>query len=619
MVKKILVVILAVVLLVGTVAGYVLIGPHGILEDEPFEPLLIFKSDCEYNLKVGESVKLEYEYDAEDAEVKFTSHDESVVTVSEDGTATAVSPGMAAANILVKSASRDTRFVYTVLINVTADNEASGDVIYGHSYFDASYETTSYVECGGVIKLNCSYIDENGKRLSDISFRSSNNYVSTVDENGYVKGITPGYTTVRATCKSNGKKFDFGITVLEKNLSAGMQSVIKNHNSNASVTYNLGIGDGVPSYYYDVVGSVNNMFFDPLKTDHRYYDKLALGEKNNGLMQKVEYITVHYTGNMNDTADADNNADYFNNLGYSASIHFVTGRSNVDNGYWSKDRYMAFAVLNEKYMGWHAGSHGLTDDTFRWLETGVPCTDKSKAPVICINRDGKFTVNGFATDIKVPDPRVAFTEVLGPTYLVRGTKVPTFNTQGIAWKVENGKYFIGNTYWNTQYKYTLSNVGGNNCSIGIESCVDRGSDLVHTWHVTAQLVASLIKKYDLDLSRVQGHHFFSGKDCPQPLLENNMDLWNNMFMPFVSAEYDRITRFRNYTFDYTTCKGADVLDAFGLLTQTGDTRLVTYTVDVKNGSRTETIKLSTIVESNQKRPPYEPGCESIQQLGMEIV
>ena len=30
---------------------------------------------------------------------------------------------------------------------------------------------------------------------------------------------------------------------------------------------------------------------------------------------------------------------------------------------------------------------------------------------------------------------------------------------------------------------------------------------------------------NLTIDRVKGHHFFDGKDCPQPLLENNMELW----------------------------------------------------------------------------------------------
>lgn len=615
MVKNVFVIILATILLAGTILGGVMLYPQA---KDGIVPEGMFTNDCEYDLKVGETLALTYSYDEKDARVIYSSSDESVITVTEDGTATAIAEGVAALNITVRSDIKNTRYVYAILVNVSAAENETEDVIYGKNYFDASYETNSYMYIGESIKLNCSYINDAGERLTDISFKSNDEKLASVDENGYVKGIKAGYTTVTATCVDNGKTFDFGVTVLKKNISAGALAVLKNHNSNLKVTYNLGIGDGIPAYYYDVIESVNNMFFDPLKVDKRYYDVLQLGEKNDGPFSEVQFITVHYTGNMVATADADNNADYFNYLGYSASIHFVTGRSNADNGYWSKDKYFAFAVLNEKYMGWHAGSHGLADPTFRWLETNVPCTDPDTAPVICVNKDGKFSVNGYDTKLEVPS-RTDWAEVVGPTYVTNGNKYNTFDKQGIAWKVENGTYKIAYTYWNSQYQYTLSNAGGNYASIGIESCVDEGSDLVHTWHVTAQLVASLVKKYGLDLNRVQGHHFFSGKDCPQPLLENDMDLWNNMFMKYVEAEYDLLTRYSKYDFDYEAGYTGGILDDYGICSQDGDTHCVTYTVTVKYGTRTETIKLSSILESNQKRPVCESGCESLQQQGREII
>ena len=69
--------------------------------------------------------------------------------------------------------------------------------------------------------------------------------------------------------------------------------------------------------------SNNNIAFQPLVVDKRYYDKLGSGVKNYGPMTSVEFICVHYAGNMAKGADADNNCDYFNNLGYEASIHFL--------------------------------------------------------------------------------------------------------------------------------------------------------------------------------------------------------------------------------------------------------------------------------------------------------
>ena len=65
-----------------------------------------------------------------------------------------------------------------------------------------------------------------------------------------------------------------------------------------------------------------------------------------------------------------------------------------------------------------------------------------------------------------------------------------------------GEYYIARTYWGSQRSpQAICTYGGNTNSIGIESCVDMGSDLMHTWHITAQLVANLLVKYKNSIFR----------------------------------------------------------------------------------------------------------------------
>ena len=67
----------------------------------------------------------------------------------------------------------------------------------------------------------------------------------------------------------------------------------------------------------------------------------------------------------------------------------------------------------------------------------------------------------------------------------------------------------------------LNKNGGNLNGIGIEICVNEGSDYDKTVDNCARLVAKLIKLYKLDIDAVKTHNDFSGKDCPKQLLEDN--------------------------------------------------------------------------------------------------
>ncbi len=577
--------------------------------DSLLKPQVDFMNEYRYDIVVGESVKLDFDVKHADCEnVSYVSSNPKVVTV-EEGVATAVAPGVSGVNILVDCGDEKV-FTFTSVFYVTS-GQTDPAAISGTDFFDVSYETESYMDVGGTVKLNCAYVNPDGSRTEQMTWRSRDEKVATVDGNGNVTGVAPGYTEIIAENEENGKSFEFTVTVLEKNLSAGMKAVIENHTSNADVDYNLNISW---DYYYDVVDSVNNMFFTPLETDYRYHDKLGLYEKNDGIMKNVEFITVHYTGNPSNGADADNNVDYFNYLGYTASIHYVTGRSNIDLGYWDEDHYFAFAGLNEKYMGWHATNS--TDHV--WFPTGVrKQTCDPETPFVSVSCNGKFTINGRETSVAIPEMPEGF-EVIGPTYAyVQGSTHDTLTKYGIVCKVVDGEYYIGDSYWNQEYKL-LSNTGGNHNSIGIESCVDIGSNLVHTWHITAQLVAQLMLKYDLDISRVVGHNAFSGKNCPQPLIANDMKLWSK-FIEYVNIEYDKLTRYKSYDFGMEVKNGDGAADKFGLLSQDGDAHCVTYEVTVKSGARTEKVTLGTIVESNKMRPACAAGCESLQQQGYKII
>ena len=107
---------------------------------------------------------------------------------------------------------------------------------------------------------------------------------------------------------------------------------------------------------------------------------------------------------------------------------------------------------------------------------------------------------------------------------------------GIYTSIKNGKYYIGNTLYSETYN-KIGNFGGNFNSIGIESCVNKGSDIYLTWQKTAKLVAKLMDEHNFDIDRIVQHHYFSGKNCPQTM--RNDGYWEH-FLSLVEVEYQML-------------------------------------------------------------------------------
>ena len=246
--------------------------------------------------------------------------------------------------------------------------------------------------------------------------------------------------------------------------------------------------------------------------------------------------------------------------------------------------------MNEKVIGWHAGDG--TGVKFTWSPTGVKYNESDpKWPVWGISSNAKFTINGKETSITVP-----YKDQRGSEGYVTDSK--WLNDQGFAFKVVNGEYYMGNTYWcySNVWEGRICSKGGNLNSIGIESACNYGSDLWLTYHITSKLVARLMQKHNLDITRVVGHHFFAAKNCPQPLLENDLELWWK-FIELVEAEYAVLTKLEDYTI---TCKSnnPELLSDDGRVLEVPNyTTTVSYTLTVKNNKTgvTKEFTLSSVI------------------------
>ena len=98
-------------------------------------------------------------------------------------------------------------------------------------------------------------------------------------------------------------------------------------------------------------------------------------------------------------------------------------------------------------------------------------------------------------------------------------------------KGENN-YLLGEVYYNETYQ-KICNRGGNNNSIGIEISMAKGENLFVNLARCAKLVVKLLKENKLLMSDIKQHHFFSGKNCPQTLREN--ELWD-YFLHLIDVE-----------------------------------------------------------------------------------
>ena len=83
----------------------------------------------------------------------------------------------------------------------------------------------------------------------------------------------------------------------------------------------------------------------------------------------------------------------------------------------------------------------------------------------------------------------------------------------------------------------------NNNSIGVEHCSYMKNGKWYfkeaTIEKSIELVAELMKKYNIPISNVVRHADVTGKSCPQPFLYNNAD-WNN-YLSKVESKYKELT------------------------------------------------------------------------------
>ncbi len=138
-------------------------------------------------------------------DLEFTSSDESIVTILENGKI----KGLKTGSVTITIKSKDGKYSVNCIVTVKEEEKV---VINGESS----------VTVGNSIQLTAS-LEPSNVLNQKFTWESSNSGIATVDENGKVTGVSAGKVTITATA-SNGKSATKDITVNAKAQSTGGSS-----------------------------------------------------------------------------------------------------------------------------------------------------------------------------------------------------------------------------------------------------------------------------------------------------------------------------------------------------------------------------------------------------------
>ncbi len=528
-------------------------------------PTAITVSNAVDYIVIGEDYQIELTYAPEDTNYKnvvYSSSDEAIATVLRNGTVQGVAPGEVTITI-TSSADSSIKTTITLLV-IQFEPEEDFDEILN----------------GATIDINMVLLPKTDIN-QELTYTSSDTSVATVSVDGKITGIAAGTTTITVTSNYyNGLVYEFEVTIIGKTsaeVSADIDAILALlSNANVSTAIHNSatnvIGYQEPGYWTcDLYGSVSLFYFGDKTIDTSI--TTAIGSNRPGTLKpSIEYITVHDTASIAASATAAAHASYVKGGGGGTSWSYTVGADGI------------FFQIPDEEVTYHAG-----DGTryFAVEDSGILATTTASEAVIALDANGYYTINGTSTTLrpyKIVDGVESIDETIYTTDLI--------NDLGIYCEVgTNGNYYLGKTWYSSLYN-RIGNYGGNRNSIGIETCVNQGADLYKTWQLTASLVAGLMIKHDLDISRVVQHHYFSGKDCPSTMRNNG--LWDN-FITMVQAEYNIQSQYSDYTITMVS-NNPELVDNTGrvISTVTTDTT-VTYTVTVSRAGISKSQTFTSVI------------------------
>ncbi len=426
------------------------------------------------------------------------------------------------------------------------------------------------VEENEASKLLVSVFDLEGTTSFDgYTFKSLNEKVATVDADGNVFGVKVGYTEILVSLKGyESINTSIGITVVED--YASMNEVLQYFTTIATsnnIVKNIKVTGWQRIYSQELRTSVIGYLFEDLVITENIAP-LGNGVRP-GTIFKKEYICVHDTGDVDYTAKDWSDTVYYN---YNSS----TGSSYGASYQYVIDNSSCYHNIPDNERSYHAGDGNRT---YEEVASGV--YGSNKYPEITITVDGYYAIDGVKSTI------------IAPTNNGKILTTADINDNGIRCVIRNGQYYLGKTWYSETYR-KISNYGGNNNSIGIESCITEGDDIYYTWQRLAKLVAKLMDENDLTIDDVVSHHYFSGKNCPQTMREAGF--WSH-FKELVLIEY-QVLQFvkQGYNISFTS-GNTEYVNAAGRVIKTSPiSKTVNYTITVEKDGISDSITLTSVIQ-----------------------
>ena len=458
---------------------------------------------------------------------------------------------------------------------ITLEDEIEGNLVLSpkwlYPHMELSFENENVsVEINNTTNIVVSAYDfEEQATISGFTYKSLNEKVATVDSDGVVTGISTGYTEILVSLKSNETvNTSIGITVVEEysSMNEVLQYLVSVAESN-NIVKNIKVTGWQRVYTYELKTSVIGYLFEDLVITENIAP-LGNGVRP-GTVFKKEYICVH------DTGDVDYSAKDWSETVYN-NFNALTGKSYGASYQYVIDNKDCYHNIPDNERSYHAGDGNRT---YEEIPSGVYGTEKY--PTITITEDGYYAIDGTKST------------VLAPTNDGKILKTSDINDYGIRCVIRDGQYYLGKTWYDTTYR-KIGNYGGNNNSIGIESCITEGEDVYYTWQRLAKLVAKLMDENDLTIDDVVTHHYFSGKNCPQTMREAGFYLH---FKRLVEIEYNVLQFIKQgYVLSFESGNTEYVNNSGRVIKTSPVSKNVNYTITVEKDGVKDSITLNSVIQ-----------------------
>ena len=458
---------------------------------------------------------------------------------------------------------------------ITLEDEIEGNLVLSpkwlYPHMELSFENENVsVEINNTTNIVVNAYDfEEQATISGFTYKSLNEKVATVDSDGVVTGISTGYTEILVSLKSNETvNTSIGITVVEEysSMNEVLQYLVSVAESN-NIVKNIKVTGWQRVYTYELKTSVIGYLFEDLVITENIAP-LGNGVRP-GTVFKKEYICVH------DTGDVDYSAKDWSETVYN-NFNALTGKSYGASYQYVIDNKDCYHNIPDNEKSYHAGDGNRT---YEEIPSGVYGTEKY--PTITITEDGYYAIDGTKST------------VLAPTNDGKILKTSDINDYGIRCVIRDGQYYLGKTWYDTTYR-KIGNYGGNNNSIGIESCITEGEDVYYTWQRLAKLVAKLMDENDLTIDDVVTHHYFSGKNCPQTMREAGFYLH---FKRLVEIEYNVLQFIKQgYVLSFESGNTEYVNNSGRVIKTSPVSKNVNYTITVEKDGVKDSITLNSVIQ-----------------------